>query len=519
MPGQRLPDPARLAGLRGALRHPRRVRLPDRTARKQWEVHDRRTASRRRCCSSPAVSMYLPTGTPHAARAQDDRLAARHHRHQPAHLARPGRARRAPGAAPAADDEHLPAGYLDDPARLADGPGRPPRGARRRAARPRPGAAVADAEVRRFLTGRTPASAAASPTCSRVRERRRHHPAAPPARPPVRAARPTGDRLEVLLGDRALHVPARLRPALEVVAPGPATRPADLADHLDAQSRLVLCRRLVREGLLGSRADRSAGDPLPLRRREPGRATSRSAGTASTVRAFLLARERRAVGRRRAARRPAARRGQARLRAPVGRSPACASCWSGGPGRRPPARGRRGLRVFAAYADPDRPVAGDGHPVRDRERGPRPRPRGARPAGGRRASPAQRRSRCCCVCTHGRHDACCAERGRPVAAALAAAHPEQTWEVSHIGGDRFAANVLVLPDGLYYGRVSAADAPRWPPPTSPADSTWTTCAAGPASAAGAGRRGRAAPRGGRDPHATPYAWSRRSATGPTPPCG
>lgn len=57
------------------------------------------------------------------------------------------------------------------------------------------------------------------------------------------------------------------------------------------------------------------------------------------------------------------------------------------------------------------------------------------------------------VCTHGRHDACCAERGRPVAAALAAAHPEETWEISHLGGDRFAANMLLAPDGLYYGRL------------------------------------------------------------------
>jgi hypothetical protein len=60
-----------------------------------------------------------------------------------------------------------------------------------------------------------------------------------------------------------------------------------------------------------------------------------------------------------------------------------------------------------------------------------------------------------CVCTHGRHDPCCAERGRPVAAALAAEFPEQTWEVSHIGGDRFAANVLCLPHGIYLGRVPA----------------------------------------------------------------
>ncbi len=58
------------------------------------------------------------------------------------------------------------------------------------------------------------------------------------------------------------------------------------------------------------------------------------------------------------------------------------------------------------------------------------------------------------VCTHGRHDACCAERGRPVALALAASrHADAVWECSHIGGDRFAGNVLVLPRGLYHGRV------------------------------------------------------------------
>jgi hypothetical protein len=62
------------------------------------------------------------------------------------------------------------------------------------------------------------------------------------------------------------------------------------------------------------------------------------------------------------------------------------------------------------------------------------------------------------VCTHGRHDACCAELGRPLCTAMHAAAPEQTWEVSHIGGDRFAPNVLVLPDGLYYGRLTPDDA-------------------------------------------------------------
>ncbi len=62
------------------------------------------------------------------------------------------------------------------------------------------------------------------------------------------------------------------------------------------------------------------------------------------------------------------------------------------------------------------------------------------------------------VCTHGKHDACCAEKGRPVAAALSAAYPDETWEVSHIGGDRYAGNALVLPYGLYLGRLDADSA-------------------------------------------------------------
>lgn len=61
------------------------------------------------------------------------------------------------------------------------------------------------------------------------------------------------------------------------------------------------------------------------------------------------------------------------------------------------------------------------------------------------------------VCTHGRHDTCCAMRGRPVAAALAAVRPGQTWECSHVGGDRFAANLVALPHGLYYGRVDTGN--------------------------------------------------------------
>jgi hypothetical protein len=62
------------------------------------------------------------------------------------------------------------------------------------------------------------------------------------------------------------------------------------------------------------------------------------------------------------------------------------------------------------------------------------------------------------TCTNGRHDACCAEYGREVAAVLDEAFDDRAWECSHIGGDRFAANVLCLPEGVYYGRVTAAAA-------------------------------------------------------------
>lgn len=62
------------------------------------------------------------------------------------------------------------------------------------------------------------------------------------------------------------------------------------------------------------------------------------------------------------------------------------------------------------------------------------------------------------VCTHGKHDPCCAKYGRPVAVALDHEWPERTWETSHIGGDRFAGNVLVLPLGIYYGRVEPSEA-------------------------------------------------------------
>lgn len=59
------------------------------------------------------------------------------------------------------------------------------------------------------------------------------------------------------------------------------------------------------------------------------------------------------------------------------------------------------------------------------------------------------------VCTNGRHDACCANEGRPLVRAMRSLGVAPAWECSHIGGDRFAANVVLLPHGCYFGRVPA----------------------------------------------------------------
>ncbi len=63
------------------------------------------------------------------------------------------------------------------------------------------------------------------------------------------------------------------------------------------------------------------------------------------------------------------------------------------------------------------------------------------------------------VCTHGKRDRCCARAGRPLYDALRRdEQPDRVWQSTHVGGDRFAGNVVVLPEGLYYGRVDPAGA-------------------------------------------------------------
>ena len=64
------------------------------------------------------------------------------------------------------------------------------------------------------------------------------------------------------------------------------------------------------------------------------------------------------------------------------------------------------------------------------------------------------------VCTHGRREVCCARNGRPVALALAERFGPLAWETTHVGGDRFAANLVHLPSGWYFGRLEPPEAVR-----------------------------------------------------------
>jgi hypothetical protein len=57
------------------------------------------------------------------------------------------------------------------------------------------------------------------------------------------------------------------------------------------------------------------------------------------------------------------------------------------------------------------------------------------------------------VCTNGKHDPCCAEFGLPVARELAEVVGDRLWECSHVGGDRFAGNLVCLPEGHFYGHL------------------------------------------------------------------
>lgn len=70
------------------------------------------------------------------------------------------------------------------------------------------------------------------------------------------------------------------------------------------------------------------------------------------------------------------------------------------------------------------------------------------------------------VCVHGARDARCGECGPPLLQKLRRAVVEaglddvRVWGSSHVGGHKYAGNVLIYPEGVWYGRVRPQDAER-----------------------------------------------------------
>ncbi|MGH3319369.1 MAG: JmjC domain-containing protein [Streptosporangiaceae bacterium] len=230
---------------------------------KAWEVHptpwQRRHepgAGATEQLLSPGDVQYLPKGTPHAARSQ--RALSGHITVGIVGTTWGGLLLRAvedllaEGAVEDAD-ETTPAGWLDAPAALG-GPLADRLERLAAALRNVDTAAVSARQAERFIVSRPPLLGGSLLDRQRLAD----------MDDGTRLVRRSGavcrlavgrqpDRVRLLLGDRELDLPAWTEPALTVLVDRPELRPGDLADHLDPESRLVLCGRLVREGLLSPR--------------------------------------------------------------------------------------------------------------------------------------------------------------------------------------------------------------------------------------------------------------------------
>jgi bifunctional lysine-specific demethylase and histidyl-hydroxylase NO66 len=219
--------------------------------RKRWDVYDPAGGPEDRLIVAelaPGDCLYLPQRFPHAAWTAATASVHLTVGVVPVTWAEVVRRAVGPAVEDALSGEPLPAGFAADPDALVAGVAEQLGEVRRRLEKLDP-AAIAVAAADRFWSGRPPILSGQLQHLLALEEigddtvvRRR-----PGA---VCRLRRRGDRLEVLLGDRALRMPARLAPAMRSILASDRLAVGDLAGHLDPSSRLVLVRRLVREGLL-----------------------------------------------------------------------------------------------------------------------------------------------------------------------------------------------------------------------------------------------------------------------------
>ncbi|HJW60902.1 MAG TPA: cupin domain-containing protein, partial [Actinomycetota bacterium] len=219
--------------------------------RKRWDVHDPDGGPKDQLIVAelaPGDCLYIPQRFPHAAWTVD--TASVHLTVGVVPTTWGDVLRRAVVAAveDGLSDTPLPAGYATDPAALTAGVADQLGEVRRRLDKLDPGA-IALAAADRFWSGRPPILTGQLQQLLALEDIGED--TAVRRRPGAGCRlRQRGDRLEVLLGDRTLHMPARLAPAMGAILAGDRLVVGDLAGLLDPPSRLVLVRRLVREGLL-----------------------------------------------------------------------------------------------------------------------------------------------------------------------------------------------------------------------------------------------------------------------------
>jgi lysine-specific demethylase/histidyl-hydroxylase NO66 len=220
---------------------------------KRWEVHDPDGKPGERLIEAeltPGDCLYIPQRFPHAAWTAATASVHLTVGVVPTTWRDAMRREVVSAVEDALSGEPLPAGYAADPAALTRGVAEQLGEVRRRLDKLDPGA-IATAAVDRFWSSRPPHLSGQLQRLLALEEIGedtvvQKRPGA------VCRLRQRADRLEVLLGDRMLHMPPRLAPAMQVILTSDRLAVADLAGHLDPPSRLVLVRRLVREGLLES---------------------------------------------------------------------------------------------------------------------------------------------------------------------------------------------------------------------------------------------------------------------------